>query len=265
MTSNRELVDKNLIRRRFGHSVPHYDQVATPQKLIAEQLIGHYPSDTPLLSEGCVFEVGCGTGILSELLVNRFDDGRRSFVFNDLSSEVERTLRIKVGARHTFSPGDAERMEWPQDTALIASSSCIQWWHAPLSFIAKGSLSLRSGGTLLYSTFLPDNLSELRNVTRRGLHYPTTAEHHIALQAVGFRDIELQTSKTTLTFDSIIPLLRHLKLTGTNGIDAKGSQGFWSPERIERMETDYRSINALSPNAPLPLTYSAVLVCAKKK
>lgn len=264
MTSNTELINKALIRKKFGRSVPHYDQAATPQKEIAEQLIALVPQQTLLPEEGNIFEVGCGTGLLSTMLIDRFDDGQREIILNDLSPEVEHALRSKVGAKPLFKADDAEQMTWERSLSLIASSSCIQWWHAPLSFIAKSSLSLRSEGLLLYSTFLPDNLSELRAVTGRGLNYPTQSEHLIALEAVGFKDITIHHSRTTVTFDGLPPLLKHLKLTGANGLNV-GNDGLWSSERLMQMEEDYRRVNHLNPEEPLPLTYSALLVFAKKK
>lgn len=263
--NNSNIINKSLIRRRFGHSVAHYDHAALPQRQIADQLIEHFDEDVIPPPEGPLLEIGCGTGLLSRLLLQRFDDGHRPFIFNDLSPEVEPLLREKVGSRHTFLPGDAEQMEWPRPLALIASSSCIQWWDAPLSFIARSSLSLQSGGILLYSTFLPDNLSELRPVSGKGLNYPAPSEHKVALEAVGFRDIRIRETRITLTFDGIASLLRHLKFTGTNGIDQGRHTSFWTPDRLRRMEEDYRSINHLSTDDRLPLTYSALLVIAMKR
>lgn len=265
MNDDKNPINKSLIRQRFGSSVPHYDQAAKPQKMIAEQLIGMIPTDDRLPYEGDAFEVGCGTGLLSQLLIGRYDDGKRNFVFNDLSPEMERSLRTKIGAKHTFISGDAEHIEWPKPLALVASSSCIQWWDAPLSFVAKSSLTLRSGGVLLYSTFLPDNLNELRIVTGRGLNYPTEPEHRMVLQAVGFKEIHIRTLRISMDFEGIMPLLKHLKLTGTNGIGDNPDQGFWSSDKLHRMESDYRRLNELTDTAPLPLTYSALLVYAKKK
>lgn len=264
MTTNQELISKAIIRKRFGFSALHYDQAATPQKQIAEQLITFIPEEEQIPEKGDVLEIGCGTGFLSSLLIERFDDSKRHFYLNDLSPEVEHTLRSKVGVKPTFSAGDAEQVEWEKSLALVASSSCIQWWHAPLSFVAKSSLSLRSGGVLLYSTFLPDNLTELRAVTGKGLNYPTETEHRIALEAVGFKEIKMHHTHITVTFEGILPLLKHLKLTGTNGLRGD-NQGLWSQERMERMEKDYRQVNGLSQDDHLPLTYSALLVCAKKK
>ena len=241
---------KQDIAERFARSISTYEMAGVVQREISEQLIRLVEP----IERGTVLEIGCGTGLLSSLLVERLRGCR--FIYNDLSPEMERPLRQKVGTSGLFLPGDAERIDWPRECGVIASASCIQWWEDPLSFFSQSYAALRQGGQLVFSTFLPENLGELSAVTGVGLDYPDSEEIERGLQRAGFRDIQLQQYRRSLYFPTLIELLRHLRNTGTNSL---GSKGLWTPRRLEAMEQAYRENLNLSQSAPLPLTYVGVL------
>lgn len=241
---------KQDIAERFARSISTYETAGVVQREISEQLI----SLIEPIECGTVLEIGCGTGLLSSLLVERLRGCR--FIYNDLSPEMERPLRQKVGTSGFFLPGDAERIDWPMECSVIASASCIQWWEDPLSFFSKSYDALMLGGQLVFSTFLPDNLGELSAVTGVGLHYPDSEEIESGLQRAGFRDIQLQQYRRSLYFPTLIELLRHLRNTGTNSL---GSGGLLTPRRLGAMEQTYRENLNLSQCASLPLTYVGLL------
>lgn len=241
---------KQDIAERFARSISTYETAGVVQREISEQLIRLIEP----IESGTVLEIGCGTGLLSSLLVERLRGCH--FIYNDLSSDMERPLRQKVGSSGLFLPGDAERIDWPMECSVIASASCIQWWEDPLSFFPKSYDALKQGGQLIFSTFLPENLSELSAVTGVGLDYPDSEEIRGSLESAGFRDIRLQQYQRVLYFPTLIELLRHLRDTGTNSL---GSKGLWTPRRLEAMEQTYRENLNLSQSASLPLTYVGVL------
>lgn len=241
---------KQDIADRFARSISTYETAGVIQREISEQLIKLIEP----IECGTVLEIGCGTGLLSSLLVERLRGCR--FIYNDLSSEMERPLRQKVGTSGLFLPGDAERIDWPRECSVIASASCIQWWEDPLSFFPKSYAALRQGGQLVFSTFLPGNLVELSAVTGVGLDYPDSEEISRSLQSAGFRDLQLQQYRRVLYFPTLIELLRHLRDTGTNSLS---SNGLWTPRRLGAMEQAYRENLNLSQSASLPLTYVGIL------
>lgn len=258
------MIDKRLIQKRFTDSVEHYDQAAIPQKVLAERLVA-WMQDLPLPEEGRALEVGCGTGLFSVQLLSLLQSRgvRYTYTFNDLSPAVERRLREKIGPNHTFLAGDAELIEWNKGYQLITSAACIQWWHSPLSFISKAYDALASGGVLAFSTFLPENLYQLTQVTHNGLAYPSHREVELALEQSGFKEVRTKESFYTLHFNGLTPLLQHLKDTGTN-IARHPAEGLWTLEKIKQMEEAYRAATHLNGHEPLPLTYVALLVTARK-
>lgn len=252
------MIDKDLVKQRFSSAIAHYDREASPQRLVAERI------DTLLgeridLPEGLVFEIGCGTGFLSEKLWHRYGSSH-PMLFNDISADMENPLREKVGQTPLFTASDAEHSEWDNDCALIAAASCIQWWHEPGQFFTKSHRHLKEGGFLAFGTYGERNLHELRNVTGQGLTYDNLMTITRRLKESGFRDIHVEESTHTLLFPDLVSLLRHLKLTGVNAITPAVT---WTPRMLTEAESLYRQRFA-TPEGLLPLTYHALIGTAKK-
>lgn len=244
-------LDKAIIARHFARSRDTYDTEAVVQEEIARQLCQMV---TPTHDKGTVLEVGCGTGLLSRLLLDKLPESY--FIFNDLSPEMEGALREKVGNEGDFLAGDAEAIPWARGCRLVVSASCIQWWSDPLGFFRKAMCALEDGGEVVFSTFLPDNLHELRAVSGVGLGYPSEEEIREGMVEAGLREVELRTYRRTLHFPTLTDLLRHLKRSGTNGVSTRE---VWTPGRVRTMEQHYRERLNLSSNTSLPLTYSGLL------
>lgn len=252
------MIDKDLVKQRFSSAIAHYDKEASPQRLVAERI------DTLLqeradLPEGLVFEIGCGTGLLSERLWRRYG-ASHPMLFNDISPDMEAPLREKVGATPLFTASDAEHAEWESDCALIAAASCIQWWHEPAEFFTKSHRHLRDGGFLAFGTYGERNLHELREVTGKGLTYDSLTTMTRRLEDIGFGEIYVEQRTHTLHFPDLVSLLRHLKLTGVNAITSTTP---WTPKTLAETEALYRRRFA-TPEGLLPLTYHAIIGTARK-
>lgn len=253
------MIDKGLVRSRFGRARESYDHVAHFQRKMGAELIKLY--DAPGTAEK-VLELGCGTGLFSERLLERCPSGSL-FHFNDLSPDVLHILEEKIGGKHVFISGDAEVLTWGNGYTLVASNASIQWWKDPLSFLSKARESLDCHhGQVLLGTFLPDNFHELGTVTGLSLSYPSEMDILQRLEEEGFCLSGSRSIMETVLFPGILSLLRHLKGTGTNAIP-NGSRGLWTPSRLQRLEQDYRDSSCLSPSDPLPLTYSGLLLSAR--
>ncbi len=256
MAGSTPLIDKTLLRHRFGAAAESYDDTAVVQAEVADRLVALLP---PTVAPERVLEIGCGTGLLSYRLTQRLSGA--TFVFNDIAPEVERILRLKVGIRHTFITADAEHSAWDGTYGLIASSSCIQWWHDPLSFFPKSHRALLPHGHLLYSTFLPDTFCELRRTTGAGLLYPTADQILETIHGLHFAEHRHEIYSSTLHFRTFTELLRHIKQTGTNAMPA---HTVWTPRMIAHLDHTFREANDLPLGAPYPLTYNTIIGIATK-
>lgn len=252
-------LDRALITTRFSNALRSYDEAATPQLRIIDQLCEMLQASA-LQTPQRVMEIGCGTGLLTQQLASLYPETELTLI--DLVPEAEGCVRSKLPEQQiTFHAGDAEAMQWGKGYQLVASSSCIQWWHKPLAFVPKALEALTEGGWMALATFLPQNLSELQTILPQALHYPAAKAYEWSLEP--FRHKEMRELTYTLRFPSLMMLLRHLKATGTNAF-THSVAGIWTPQRIREMEQLMRCELQLTADAPIPLTYRALIIIAQK-
>ncbi|MDO5016757.1 MAG: malonyl-ACP O-methyltransferase BioC [Porphyromonas sp.] len=252
-------VDQKILVQRFGKALTTYDRAATPQQSVAHRLVEMLTEhiSTPPTE---VLEIGCGSGIFTQALSRHFAAAR--LTVNDLVPDAESIIRQKLPDTNlTFFAGDAETLPWGGGYQLITSSSCVQWWQDPASFIDKAYDSLAPDGWLALSTYLPDNLYQLRHISPQTLQYPDSSAYLQRLSR--FERSEWRQEEITLHFSGLLPLLKHLKETGTNAFTYT-HQGVWSPSRITKAEERMRKSLGIDDLAPLPLTYKALLIIAQK-
>jgi len=123
----------------FDSFMSEYD-VQTRISLISKML-------SDVSTDGRCLEIGCGTGRVSEMLVNNFEEIMVSDISQKLSREVG--LRLKVDYLCT----DACDLGFPdQSFDTIVSSECIEHTPDPIKAIEEMVRVLKPGGTLIFTT-----------------------------------------------------------------------------------------------------------------
>ena len=112
--------------------------------------------------------------------------------------------------------GDAETVVFPSDMDAVLSSSTVQWFEDKSSFLRNAHAALKPDGMLIFNTFGPNNLTEVRELTGQGLDYPSIEEWKKWMEMY-FDDVRITHETIVTTFDSPKDLLRHLRLTGVTG------------------------------------------------
>lgn len=144
------------IIKSFSKYAQGYDKHALLQRTMAERLASMLPEPLP----DCVTELGCGTGLFTRhLLAGPF----LKLVLNDISSRMMDVLkeRMTLPENTKLIIGNAERVEFfPTD--LIVANAVFQWFANPQETLNRLVRHLNSGGTLIFSTFGPGTLKELR-------------------------------------------------------------------------------------------------------
>lgn len=210
------VAEKDTIRKRFARHLDGYEREASVQKTIAERLAGlagrHIPAPPAVISEA-----GCGTGFLTRELLSFFSPA--DYYLNDIVPEAVRLAAEKPNGgnvRFHCRAGDAESVEFPCGTDLFAAGSVFQWFARPGEFLRKTAGNLSCGGYLLFNTFAPGNLREIRETTGMGLDYPSVGQLKAMLEP-WFRAVEIREETIVQTFDAPTDVLQHLKKTGGNG------------------------------------------------
>ena len=171
-----------------GNSPVYYRVTPTsissvPLKSVAERAVSPV-----FLKESCVID---------EWYLNDICDGCR-----------EKVASLFPGQSPLFIAGNAEEIDFPGRFDLIASASAFQWMKEPIQFLHKLAGMLSPNGTLLFNTFAPGNLAEIRQLTSKGLTYPS-GELLTEWLEENFHLIHLREEEIILTFDTPLDVLRH--------------------------------------------------------
>lgn len=252
-----ELTEKELIKRRFTKSRATYDEHAEAQKRICAHLI-----DLLCLFSGSRFrrilEIGYGSGAFTRLLKQRC--AVEEWMLNDLCESWEAPMReLFPTCPPLFLTGDAETLAFPGNLDLVASASAFQWIKDLPGFIRKLSAHLSPQGLLVFNTFTPDNLREVKALTGEGLTYPTASQLREWLSA-DFHILHEEEQAIPLTFPDPMDVLRHLKYTGVTA----NASAPWTRGKQEAFRQEYRE-RFSTPDSQVTLTYHPLYIIAIKK
>lgn len=189
-----------------------YDEFAYAQKFAAKSLIKNLKIYG--LSYKNIYEIGCGTGILTKLILNEFK-------FEKLTlNDIYKTDLMSSG--FSYQIGDIRELEIPLNLDLIISASVFQWFDKDdelKKLINKIYDSIKRGGKFAFCMFVSGTLSELSSFTNQSLNYKS--EQDILALLEKFDVLHIKTNKKSLKFNSLKELLNHLKQTGVNNLNGK--------------------------------------------
>ncbi len=249
------MIDKTLIEERFSASQKSYNAEAVVQRQVAEKLVRiltDYVQDCTLSKQQSfqrVFEIGCGSGLLTHKLLN-------TFVIEDyIANDIARIDNLCQGV--SFLKGDAEQIPYPKGCSLIASSSCIQWFEDVEGFFGRAFSALGKEGLLLLSTFGGQTLREFRALGLPSLDYRDLKEL-VAMSKPYFTPIVSQSETVEQYFASPKEILRSLKATGVNAL----SRERWTKARYLDFERGYREHFCSARGCRL--TYEPIYLLLKK-
>jgi malonyl-ACP O-methyltransferase BioC len=253
---------------RFSAAADTYDRNAVVQRRAARKvadLLDGLPTPARIL------EAGCGTGLLTQLLVERYPRAELDAV--DASERMIARSRARVGraGRVNWVVSDLARLNRPRAYALVASSSALHWAEPFAAAIEQLVRCLDRNGHLVFSLMLDGTLRELHECRGRAApskpalgHLPRLAEVVDALSAAG-AEVAVATEETeTEWHPDARGLLRALHETGlTGGAVSRGPAPLCRRE-IAGLIADYdtRFRNA---SGQVPASYVVAYVRARVK
>jgi trans-aconitate 2-methyltransferase len=119
-------------------------------------------AQVPLREAKLVYDLGCGPGNSTELLVAAFPKAR--VVGMDSSPEMLDKAR-KALPQVEFVQGDLEKWQAPADIDVFYSNATFHWVPGHVSVLQNLLRGLKSGGVLAVQ--MPDNLDEPSHVSMR--------------------------------------------------------------------------------------------------
>lgn len=147
------------IAESFGRRAGDYDRNAPLQKDIAATLISllpHRPAPD-------VLEIGCGTGFVTEHLIDTYPDG--TFLITDIAREM-----VEIAARKYAHPNAVFAVMDGQDPVddrmfdVIVIGMAAQWFDDPPAAMERLRALLKPGGVLFYSAPGEDSFAAWKDI-----------------------------------------------------------------------------------------------------
>ncbi len=259
-------VDKKLMRLAFNRAAAGYDASAVLQREVCTRMLERL--DYIKLQPERILDAGSGTGWGTRRLTQRYPDAQT--IALDIAGSMLQAARgssgwwqkLFGGTRQLQVCGDIEELPLiANSVGMVWSNLTIQWCNDLPAMFAEVHRVLKVDGLLMFSTFGPDTLKELRQafngVDRHNHLNRFTDMHDIGdiLVHSGFADPVMDMEYITLTYDDVRSLLHDLKSIGAHNATAGRGRGLMGKNAWARLVENYERLRS---NGKLPATFEVV-------
>jgi malonyl-CoA O-methyltransferase len=256
-------IDKRDVRRSFENAAKAYDQAAVLQREVADRLVERL--EVVRLQPGRILDAGAGTGYGSIELARRYPKARVIALDLSLGMASHSRARFSFWQRrlkgHGFVCADVERLPLADASIdLVYSNLALQWCNLEAVF-AECRRVLRPGGLLVFTTFGPDTLAELRAswaAADGNVHVNAFLDMHDvgdALVRARFAAPVMDVERLTVTYEKAVDLLKDLKTIGAHNVNAGRPRGLTGQARLRAMVSAYEHYRH---DGRLPATYEVI-------
>lgn len=258
-------LDKRAVRRAFDRAADDYDEAAVLQHEVGRrmlerlELLRHRPR--------AIVDIGTGSGNLTRQLAQRCPDARLTAV--DLAPRMLQRARAGQGllqrwrGRTAYLCADAEALPLTRQCSdMVFSNLMLQWCNDLDRAFAEMHRILRPGGVLMFSTFGPDTLRELRHCWRTvdgHNHVNAFIDMHDigdALVRAGFAEPVMDMEYFTLTYPELRKLMLDLKTIGAHNVTRGRPRGLTGRTRWQQLRDNYERLRG--EDGLLPATYEVI-------
>lgn len=259
------LPDKRWVRDSFSRAAAHYDETAVLQREVGQRMLERL--ELIRIDPARIVDIGCGPGRWTQALAQRFPKAHTiglDIAYGMLQHAAQRgSWWQRLRSKTTWMCGDAEALPLAdQSVDLLFSNLTLQWCGNLDAPFAEFQRVLRPGGLLLFSSFGPDTLKELRQSWRHVDHYNHVNAfidmHDVgdALIRTGFSDPVMDVEHYTLTYRELMPLMRELKAIGAHNVTQGRPPGLTGRAKLAELTRAYEAFRRA--DGLLPCTYEVV-------
>lgn len=260
-------IDKRQLRRSFEDAAATYDAAAILQHEVCARMLDRL--DFVKVTPSIVLDAGSGTGNALAGLMKRHP--RAAVVALDIALAMLDQGRKRLawwqrlpGLRPVLEPvcGDLERLPLRDGTVgLVWSNLALQWVNDLPRTLKELHRVIAPGGLLMFSTFGPDTLKELRDAYQ-GTDGRTHVNRFVDMHDIGdmlvhsgYADPVMDMEPFTLTYDRVRDLMRDLKSIGAHNV-TQGRPSSLSGKAVMRsVEERYERLRR---HGKLPATFEVV-------
>lgn len=277
--SNR--IDKRRVAKSFSRAAKTYDDVATLQRTVADQLL-HYIGQASSLVKGdsynsspfsdvdkcenhqqprTVLDLGCGTGYATAKLQNIFPVTQ--LVSIDLAEGMLQHCRQTQGQNLQLVCADAEQLPFANASFdLLFSSLAIQWCQNTKQLFAEIARVLKPGGEAWISTLGPNTLYELRNAWRTVDDLPHVnsfdSAETLVRAARPYGRVDMQAEVEVLRYPHALTLVQELRSLGAHNVQSGMGQGLATKNYLRQMFSGYEPYRG--DDGLLPASYEVFYI-----
>lgn len=255
-------LDKTKLRQSFGSASLSYDRVAGLQRTVGLNLLQRL---APAQLTGTVIDLGCGTGFLTGALLNAEDIER--IVALDIALPMLHAARQKLGnaGRLHYVCGDAESPPLNTNSAdTVVSNLALQWCRDLTAVFCGLHRILKPGGGLVFSTFGPHTLCELKQAWAEvdDYHHVNEFYHETEIRRcladAGFKEIAVQSEIYRPIYGSVLELMKELKSMGAHNVSSGRNKRLTTKQEMASMIEAYPLNDAI-----IKATFEVFIVSAR--
>jgi len=237
-------LDKRQVRRAFERAAASYDEAAVVQRRMVDELLERLKMIR--IDPAWILDVGCGTGYARLPLERRFPAAR--YIGSDIAAGMVQHARPKgwsLRRRGRWLCADVERLPLADRSVDLVFCSAVLQWCDPGAAFREMHRVLRPEGLLMFATFGPDTLWELREVWSEvdsAVHVHRFIDmHHLgdALVDAGFQLPVVDVDYLTVTHRTAMACLKDLKSIGANNAAAERDRGLMPRRKLRELERAY--------------------------
>jgi malonyl-CoA O-methyltransferase len=259
-------IDKREVRRAFSKAADSYDAAAVLQHEVCQRMLEKL--DLMRMQPQRLLDAGSGTGRGTRLLAQRYPEAQVTAL--DIALGMLQHARgtagwwrkLFSGRREHYLCADVEALPLAaQSVDMVWSNLALQWCNDLLATFVELHRVIRNDGLLMFSTFGPDTLRELR-IAFAGVdgynHLNRFADMHDVgdmLVAAGFADPVMEMEKITLTYDDARAVMQDLKRIGAHNATTGRAPGMLGKEKWARVVQNYETLRR---DGKLPTTYEVI-------
>lgn len=238
--------EKARIRHSFAAASATYDGAAELQRTVGKVLLAGTNAEK---LAGTVLDLGCGTGFLTgELLSTKSQNPPQSVIAVDIAFGMLEATRCKLAAHNNvrYICADAEQLPIAASTVdVVVSNLALQWCRNLTAVFSELKRALKPGGQLVFSTFGPHTLKELKAAWAEVDDYNHVNEFYgvadikYFLQQTGFRQVRIECNTHLSKYDSVLALMRELKAIGAQNVIGERNKAVTTQTQLQRMIKAY--------------------------
>lgn len=252
------------MRQSFERAAQHYDVAAVLQREVCKRLLERL--DYIKLQPLRILDVGAGTGLGLAGLRERYPAAQIYAL--DIATAMLLEARKKQSWLHRWRrpvqciTADAEALPLADASIdLLFSNLTLQWCADLDQTFTEFRRVMKPGGLLMFTTFGPDTLKELRQCWAE-IDGNTHVNRFIDMHDIGdalvrsrFAEPVMDMEMITMTYTDVISIMQDLKTIGAHNVTSGRARNLTGKGKLQKLITSYEQFRN---DDVLPVSYEVV-------